>query len=112
MNGLPSPPKPIGMPQAIDCLVALQEGHVPAISTDDSILLGFQAQDPNTKIVGPSLADVPYGMAISKAHPDFVRFVNGFLAEVRANGTWRRLYDRWLGHLGSNPTLPAARYDG
>jgi polar amino acid transport system substrate-binding protein len=112
MNGLPAPPKTIGMPQAIDCLVALQEGTVPAISTDDSILLGFKAQDPNTKIVGPSLADVPYGMAISKAHPDFVRFVNGFLAQVRANGTWRRLYDRWLGHLGSNPTLPAARYDG
>ena len=30
----------------------------------------------------------------------------------RRYGTWRRLYDHWLGHLGSNPTLPAARYDG
>ena len=37
---------------------------------------------PNTKIVGPSLADVPYGMEISKAHPDFVRFVNGVLAKL------------------------------
>jgi polar amino acid transport system substrate-binding protein len=108
----PAPPKPIGAPQAIDCLVWLQQGRVDAISTDDSILLGFKAQDPNTKIVGSSLADVPYGMAISKVHPDFVRFVNGVLVQLRANGTWRRLYDRWLGHLGSNPTLPAARYDG
>jgi len=112
MNGLPAPPKPVGMPQAIDCLVALQEGTVPAISTDDSILLGFKAQDPNTKIIGSSLADVPYGMAISQAHPDFVRLVNGVLANLRANGTWRRLYDKWLGRLGSNPTIPAAQYDG
>jgi polar amino acid transport system substrate-binding protein len=112
MNGLPAAPKPVGMPQAIDCLVALQEGTIPAISTDDSILLGFKAQDPNTRIIGPSLADVPYGMAISRAHPDFVRFVNGVLAQLRANGTWRRLYDKWLGHLGSNPTIPAAQYDG
>jgi polar amino acid transport system substrate-binding protein len=112
MNGLPTPPKPLGMPQAIDCLVALQEGTVPAISTDDSILLGFRAQDPNTRIIGSSLAGVPYGMAISKAHPDFVRFVNGVLARLRADGTWRALYDQWLGHLGSNPTLPAAEYDG
>jgi polar amino acid transport system substrate-binding protein len=112
MNGLPAPPKPVGMPQAIDCLVALQQGTVPAISTDDSILLGFKAQDPNTKIIGPSLADVPYGMAISQTHPEFVRFVNGVLSNLRANGTWRRLYDKWLGQLGSNPSIPAAQYEG
>jgi polar amino acid transport system substrate-binding protein len=112
MNGLPTPPKPVGTRQAIDCLVALQEGTVPAISTDDSILLGFKAQDPNTKIIGPSLADAPYGMAISQAHPDFVRFVNGVLSSLRSNGTWRRLYDKWLGQLGSNPTIPKAEYAG
>ncbi len=78
-----------GAPQAIDCLVALQQGQVSAISTDDSILLGFKAQDPNTKIIGPSLADVPYGMAISKAHPEFVRFVNGVLAKLARDGTWQ-----------------------
>ncbi|HUA46305.1 MAG TPA: glutamate ABC transporter substrate-binding protein [Solirubrobacteraceae bacterium] len=112
MQALPHPPRTVGLSQAVDCLVALQEGRVDAISTDDSILLGFQAQDPNTKIVGPSLADVPYGMAISKAHPDFVRFVNGVLAKLRVDGTWRRLYEKWLGHLAPNPTLPAAQYDG
>ena len=107
-----APPIAVGAPQAIDCLVYLQQGTVAGISTDDSILLGLKAQDPNTKIVGSSLGDAPYGMAISQAHPDFVRFVNGVLAQLRANGTWRRLYDRWLGHLAPNPTLPAARYDG
>jgi polar amino acid transport system substrate-binding protein len=112
MNGLPAPPKPVGMAQAIDCLVALQQGTVTAISTDDSILLGFKAQDPNTRIIGSSLADVPYGMAISREHPDFLRFVNGVLSNLRSNGTWRRLYDKWLGQLGSNPTIPAAEYEG
>jgi polar amino acid transport system substrate-binding protein len=108
----PAPPRAVGAPQAIDCLVWLQEGRVDAISTDDSILLGFKTQDRNTKIVGASLADVPYGMAISQAHPDFVRFVNGVLAQLRADGSWRALYDKWLGHLGSNPTLPPAEYGG
>jgi polar amino acid transport system substrate-binding protein len=113
MDALPNPPRAVGLPQAIDCLVALQEGRVDAISTDDSILLGFKTQDPNTKIIGGSLADVPYGMVISKAHPDFVRFVNGVIAEARVDGTWRRLFDKWLGHIpGSNPSLPPAQYDG
>lgn len=102
-----------GAPQAIDCLVLLQEGKIPAISTDDSILLGFHVQDRNTKIIGPSLASVPYGMEISKSHPEFVRFVNGVLARLRADGTWRALFDDWLaGIQGSNPVLPAPQYEG
>ncbi len=113
MERLPDPPKPLGLPQAIDCLVYLEEGRVPAISTDDSILLGFKAQDKNTRIIGGSLDPVPYGMAINKADPEFVRFVNGVLAKLRADGTWRAIYDRWLGGIpGSNPVLPPAQYEG
>ena len=101
-------------PQTIDCLVALQQDRVAAISTDDSILKGFTAQDPNTRIVGlpvgGALGDVPYGMAISKSHTGFVRFVNGVLAQIRANGTWRSLYTHWLGRPTLNP--PPAQYDG
>lgn len=108
-----SHPIAVSAPQAIDCLVELQQGRVDAISTDDSILAGFKAQDPYTKIVGPSLADVPYGMAISKAHPEFVRFVNGVLARMRADGTWRRIYAHWLGKLthSKTPAPPTAQYE-
>jgi polar amino acid transport system substrate-binding protein len=99
--------------QRTDCLVALQEGNVAAITSDDSILLGFEAQDPDTKIVGPSFAPEPYGMAISKAHPDFVRFVNGVLAEMRADGTWKTIYKRWLGGVSTAiPAPPRAQYEG
>jgi polar amino acid transport system substrate-binding protein len=112
MERLPSPPVPVGASQAIDCLVELQQGSVAAISTDSSILLGFTAQDPDTKLLGVSLGAVPYGMAINKAHPEFVRFVNGVLAHLEADGTWRRLYDKWLGRFGPPEPLPPARYDG
>jgi polar amino acid transport system substrate-binding protein len=107
-------PRPIAYPvdQRTDCLVALQEGRVAAVTSDDSILLGFEAQDPDTKIVGPRFANEPYGMAISKAHPDFVRFVNGVLAQLRADGTWRSIYRRWLGGLTPGiPAPPAATYE-
>lgn len=107
-------PIPIGMPQAIDCLVALQQGRIAGISTDSSILLGFAAQDPNTEIVGSPVAPAPYGMAINKAHPEFVRFVNGVLAKLKSDGTWQRLYKKWLGDFtqGSIPSPPPAQYDG
>ena len=104
---------PVRVPQRTDCLVDLQQGIVDAVTSDDSILLGFQAQDPYTKIVGPSISPQPYGMVISKAHPDFVRFVNGVLERIRTDGTWARIYQRWPGRLtGSTPPPPTPRYSG
>lgn len=107
-------PRPVAYPvqQRTDCLVAMQQGLVEAITSDDSILLGFKAQDPYTKIVGSSFASQPYGMAISKRHPDFVRFVNGVLAQMRSDGTWRSIYSRWLAKFAPIPAPPAARYAG
>ena len=80
-----------------DCLVLLQQGQVAAVSTDDTILDGLAAQDPFTKVVGPRLTDEPYGLAISKQHPDFVRFVNAVLAQERADGAWKASYHHWVG---------------
>ena len=94
---------PYPVPLRTDCLVALQEGKVDAISTDDAILYGFQAQDPYTKIVGPSFSDEPYGMAINKSHPEFVRFVNAVLAQMRSDGTWASIYEKWLGRVTHAP---------
>jgi polar amino acid transport system substrate-binding protein len=96
---------PVGLPSATDCLVDLQEGNVAAISTDNAILLGFKAQDPGTRIVGQSLAEAPYGMAINKAHPGFVRFVNAVLDQLRVDGQWKAIYQRDLGTV--SPTTPA-----
>jgi polar amino acid transport system substrate-binding protein len=112
LKGLRPRVVPYGVAQRTDCLVALQQGLVQAVSSDDSILLGFEAQDPFTKIVGGPLAAEPYGMAISKDHPEFVRFVNGVLERMRADGTWRRIYARWITNIthAKTPVPPKAQY--
>jgi polar amino acid transport system substrate-binding protein len=105
-------PRPtlIGVTAWTDCLVMLQQGQVDAISTDDVVLSGLAKQDPNVVLVGDSLADEPYGVGIRKGNDDLVRFVNGVLARIGADGTWERLYDRWLRSLGPSPGPPTARY--
>ena len=106
-------PRPdlVGVATWTDCLVMLQQGQVDAISTDDAVLSGLTRQDPTVEITGPpSLAVEPYGVGVNRDHPDLVRFVNGVLEQVRADGTWQRLYDRWLLGLGPSPGPPAARY--
>jgi polar amino acid transport system substrate-binding protein len=101
---------PVAVPYWTDCLVLLQQGDVAAVSTDDSILDGLAVQDPSTQLVGPRLTDEPYGLAISKQHPEFVRFVNAVLQQLRTNGQWRNSYAHWIG--GQVPNPPPALYAG
>ena len=100
----------VQVPYWTDCLVLLQQGDVVAISTDDSILDGLAAQDPWTMIIGPQLTKEPYGLAISKQHPEFVRFVNAVLQQLRTDGQWKSIYTRWLGSPAKDP--PPAKYAG
>lgn len=93
-----------------DCLVVLQQRQVDAISTDDAILAGLAAQDPYLELVGSSLSPEPYGVGIKKGSDDLVRFVNGTLERIRRDGTWNRLYSRWLTVMGSSPGPPLPQY--
>ena len=93
-----------------DCLVALQQREVDAISTDDSILAGLVAQDPYLHIIGPNMAQEPYGIGINLTNTGLVRFVNGTLERIRRDGTWNTLYRKWFSVLGAAPAPPVPRY--
>jgi polar amino acid transport system substrate-binding protein len=104
-----SHPIPVATDSTLDCLVLLQQGQVDAVSTIDVLLAGLNAQDPGTEITGEGLTDEPSGIGISKNSPDFVKFVNGVLDKMRADGTWKKIYNRWLSRLGP-ASPPPARY--
>jgi polar amino acid transport system substrate-binding protein len=89
-----------------DCLVLLQQGQAEAITCDDTILSALAAQDPTVKLVGKGLSSEPYGLAMSKSATDLVRFVNGVLERMRQDGTWKRIYQTWLGSPAPEPPAP------
>ena len=103
---------PVGSDTHTGCLVLFQQGKVDAITGDDTILAGLAAQDPYAYVVkAPAFTAEPYGLGVSKTHPEFVRFVNGVLAQMRSNGQWKTSYDAWLrAALGPAPAPPAAVY--
>jgi polar amino acid transport system substrate-binding protein len=104
------PPTIVTVVTWADCLVALQQHEVDAVSTDDAILAGLVAQDPYLHIVGENMAEEPYGIGINLTNTALVRFVNGTLQRIRNDGTWDNLYRRWLSVLGPAPAPPTPRY--
>ncbi|GAA4603096.1 polar amino acid transport system substrate-binding protein [Actinoplanes octamycinicus] len=107
----PSKPIPVATDSTLDCLVMLQQGQVDAVSTIDVLLAGLAAQDPSTEVVGKDSSNEPSGVGISKNSPDLVRFANGVLEKMRADGSWTTIYNRWLRQpLGPAPAPPAPVY--
>jgi polar amino acid transport system substrate-binding protein len=105
-------PIPVSVQNWTDCLALLQQGQVAAISTDNSVLVGLQSQDPQTTMprTAPFTCE-PHGLAMSRSPSsrDFVRFVNGVLEKMRTDGEWQKLYNYWAAptRLGTQAPPPA-----
>jgi polar amino acid transport system substrate-binding protein len=94
-----------------DCLVMLQQRQVEAVSTDDTILAGLAAQDPNVKLAGQPFSEEPYGIGIPKQNTDMVKFVNAVLERSKNSGDWQRSYDNWIfSRTGQSAQPPPAEY--
>lgn len=102
---------PVSVPNWPDCLVLLQQGQVAAISTDNSVLVGLRAQDADTVMSTKIFTCEPHGLAMPPNEPDFVRFVNGVLEQMRTDGEWQRLYSQWVKPYLGAQSQPPAQYN-
>lgn len=100
----------LSVPSWGDCLVVLQQDQVDAISTDDTILAGMVAQDPNLTLVGPPIAEEPYGVGLPPGSDALARAVNATIDRIRGDGTWTAMHERWLPMLGPAPEPPEPSY--
>jgi polar amino acid transport system substrate-binding protein len=95
---------PVTAPDDTGCLVKFQNGETDAITTDDTVLAGLAAQDPYALVLTRQrLTEEPYGIGVNAERVDLVRFINGVLEDMRADGSWQKSYDTWL-----KPSLEAA----
>jgi len=92
--------------ETTDCLVAMQQGRADAAVSDDTLLVGLAAQDPNLEVIGEALTEEPYGIGVNQDNVDLVQFVNGVLEEMRQDGRWEALYQEWIGEPNVAPPPP------
>ncbi|MFC9897956.1 glutamate ABC transporter substrate-binding protein [Nocardia sp. NPDC127579] len=100
----------LGVTNWTDCLAAIQQGHVDAISADEPILHGLVAQDRHLTVLAESIGSGAYAIGVAKDKPELVRFVNGVIERIRVDGSWERIYAAHLSQLGPSQGPPATRY--
>jgi polar amino acid transport system substrate-binding protein len=90
--------------------LAVQQGKVIAVTTDESILagqLGKFEKNPATKgkfeIPEIAISEEPYGLGMRKGDTNFVKFVNDTLLEMEKNGEAKKIFERWFGPNSDSP---------
>jgi polar amino acid transport system substrate-binding protein len=88
-------------------VLALQQGKVAAVTTDESILAGLLAKLPKGKYEIPNIriSDEPYGLGIRKGDTNFLNFVNETLLEMEKSGQAKALFEKWFGPDSSTPLV-------
>ncbi|CAL9437007.1 ABC transporter glutamine-binding protein GlnH [Streptomyces sp. enrichment culture] len=74
-----------------ECLSALQSGAVDALTTDDSILAGYAAQEQykgQFKLAGLKLSNENYGIGVKKGDTATLDKVNKALEKMVSDGAW------------------------
>lgn len=80
-----------------ECLTALRGGRIDAVTTDNVILGGYEAQDPaNLELVGGLFTFEPYGIGIRKGNASLAKAINDTLADLRKSGEYAKLHQQWL----------------
>ena len=88
------------------CVDALNDGQVDAVTTDQAILIGYAAQQPDElKVVGEPFSVEQYGVGLPLGDDALRTFINDMFTD---GGTvWQAIYDETLGLSGTVVDQPA-----
>lgn len=91
--------KIIALSDYATALTALKAGQGEALTTDNGILYGMASGDSSLEVVGGTFTNEPYGIAMQKDNPKLVRAVNKAVADIKTDGTYKKLALKWFGDV-------------
>ena len=82
-------------PEAPDTYTALEAGNVAAVIFDEPSAIAEAQERPALEIVQRLDTGERYGFAIDPRNDELLEALDGALAEIKEDGTYQRLYDRF-----------------
>ena len=88
------------------CVENLVNGQVDAVTTDQAILIGYAAQDPENLMVttGPVFTEEKYGVGLAKGDDALRAHINTLFTDGGA--TWTKIFEKNLGSSGISVDQP------
>ncbi|CCH78569.1 Putative Glutamate-binding protein (gluB) (Putative amino-acid ABC transporter-binding protein) [Nostocoides japonicum T1-X7] len=89
-----------------ECVAALASKGVDALTTDNTILAGYAAQDQykgKLKVVGQPFSEERYGIGLKKGDTDLCTKVTDAVKSMISDGSWQKFVDDNLGPAGFKP---------
>jgi glutamate transport system substrate-binding protein len=84
-----------------DCVQSLINGSIDAVSTDDTILAGFAAQNVGRlKLIGKPFSEEKYGVGLRKGDTQGQKAVNTAIEKMFSSGAWKAALEKRLGPAG------------
>lgn len=97
------------LPRYSDCVAALANSEVDAVTTDDVILAGYAA-DPQyqgrLKVLGRGFSDESYGIGVRKGNTALRDQINAALQQYVADGAWEANLNKTVAPSGYNIPSP------
>ena len=82
-----------------DTFLELKNGNVDAIVNDLPVVQVFLKEQKNSgvKIVGDPEESENYGIVMAQKNPELAKELNAALAELKKNGEYGKIYEKWFG---------------
>ena len=93
--------KLVEYPRHSDCIPALLAGIVDAVATDDAILAGYAAQDPELmRLVGKPFTQERYGVGMKHGDTEAQAKVDAAIEKMISSGRWKESLQQNFGASG------------
>jgi glutamate transport system substrate-binding protein len=90
----------LDLPTTANCVEALKDGRVDAVSTDDTLLAGFAAKNIQTVLVGKQFSVEKYGIGSKKGDTAFRNYLNDVIEASFKDGSWKKAVETTVGSGG------------
>jgi glutamate transport system substrate-binding protein len=93
------------------CIEQLTTNAVDAVTTDDAILRGYAAAQPDAfKVIGKPFSVEPYGIGLPKGDTALRTFLNTALKADQDSGQWKQAFEFTLGPATGVSPPPIVQY--
>jgi len=96
----------------LDAAMAVKAGKADAAAYDEPILKNIAAKNGGLTVLPDMITVDNYGFAVQLANQDLKTAINSVIADLKKDGTYNAMQQRWLPKTGNPAPMPAIPLDG